>query len=643
MSRAVALLIDSSASMSRRSVVEGREMIRRDWALEQAGMVVSGLGAGDRVAVTDFAEEVGPLVFRDQVGAGRSLQDCRDRSDAGGSTALYDCALTAAESLSEHQAVAEAEECLLVVITDGQDVDSHRCHSLEELERRVADLAGNVQLRIVPLPGTSIAPTVPDGTTPPAAPQGTHIRIDTDVEAVLGDLARPVVPRADISFPVLNLDAQVTADDLAGIAEQYRRVVPYLETLTGLRYYPVPTVVVPESSVTKMGQQPVERPKLPWEVLAALELLNTMCIPYHKSARQAPSGSDEEDEFRRAVRGFAECPGGPIREWIESGRLQEPLSYLVKKHARWRGEPHGLLVVLREAFRMVESALATEIERGAQRVSTWGVFTELGPDNLAELLEAIGVDPALAAAWSWKSSEMPDRPYLSVEASVGHQTLVALTEWLLDWMGHCSWALLDESDAAETADDWRFQEVRMHVRRYGFYRAASPHCLPAEPPVDALSATSGVVVVCAQPVLEKIGTKPSNKSFGSSAPPAFTQADAAGIFGSILVHEHFHAILNEGLPSPPSRRSGRAQALEEALAEWVELDLFRHDKQMRDWVLAHAASGIFPSWPYAGAILVERLAQEDGREGVTKLIEEFRADPDGTHDQFITRFGLREE
>ncbi|MBI4861045.1 MAG: hypothetical protein HY815_12435 [Candidatus Riflebacteria bacterium] len=134
-----------------------------------------------------------------------------------------------------------------------------------------------------------------------------------------------------------------------------------------------------------------------------------------------------------------------------------------------------------------------------------------------------------------------------------------------------------------------------------------------------MNRTSGVVVLCPGPIID------SCKGAGQPGGPELL----GKFFTDVLAHEHFHAIFEEGMPRTgvvaPAR--SEAAALEEALAEWVELDLFRDDPQASAWIIEHATSGAYPTWPYAGALWLEVEARKNGTGTISTIIQEYRSDP----------------
>ncbi len=113
----------------------------------------------------------------------------------------------------------------------------------------------------------------------------------------------------------------------------------------------------------------------------------------------------------------------------------------------------------------------------------------------------------------------------------------------------------------------------------------------------------------------------------------------------VLLHEHFHAIIETGsswdvIGTPglaDASRLSSAIALNESLAVWVEWHYVRQHGGLRNsacdvdevkralW--AYIRCGDYPNWPYRGAERIESMYSRDGIGSVRSLIYRLRADP----------------
>ncbi len=86
-----------------------------------------------------------------------------------------------------------------------------------------------------------------------------------------------------------------------------------------------------------------------------------------------------------------------------------------------------------------------------------------------------------------------------------------------------------------------------------------------------------------------------------------------------IIHEHTHAITYEGINNNDpvyfnntAKRGGKKyKAVSETIAEWAEMNYFRNigDELLYDIIFTHANYGQFPNWAYAGALILESSSQ----------------------------------
>lgn len=112
---------------------------------------------------------------------------------------------------------------------------------------------------------------------------------------------------------------------------------------------------------------------------------------------------------------------------------------------------------------------------------------------------------------------------------------------------------------------------------------------------------------------------------------------------SVLVHEHFHAILETGLDekrsSAPSSKFKKeawqtAFCLNESLAVWMELHAARQNQELMALIWDYIRADSYPNWPYRGAEKVEEIYQQEGIEGLRELIANIRKDPESAQAYF---------
>ncbi len=96
----------------------------------------------------------------------------------------------------------------------------------------------------------------------------------------------------------------------------------------------------------------------------------------------------------------------------------------------------------------------------------------------------------------------------------------------------------------------------------------------------------------------------------------------------MLIHEHAHTIFAEGIYW--KHEVGRinhttdASTVNESLAEWMEVNYWKHDQEMscQTWNIVYM--GDFPQWKYAGAVFVKSRFINKGKRGVQALMISLR-------------------
>lgn len=105
---------------------------------------------------------------------------------------------------------------------------------------------------------------------------------------------------------------------------------------------------------------------------------------------------------------------------------------------------------------------------------------------------------------------------------------------------------------------------------------------------------------------------------------------------SVLIHEHFHAILETGLDDKSSTATGvgfqeawrSASQLNESLAVWMELHAARQNSELTRLVWSYIRAGSYPEWPYRGAESIEAMYQQQGIDAIRDLMRSLRRDPE---------------
>jgi hypothetical protein len=109
----------------------------------------------------------------------------------------------------------------------------------------------------------------------------------------------------EVTFPVLACAPDPTGATTEAIRRALRSVVPFVERVTGLRYYPPPTLLVDELIVAQVRRtSEVDRRHEPGDTAVLLELLRSLCLVFHgRNLDGDYFPSNFADSLRPPVRG----------------------------------------------------------------------------------------------------------------------------------------------------------------------------------------------------------------------------------------------------------------------------------------------------------------------------------------------------
>lgn len=442
-------------------------------------------------------------------------------------------------------------------------------------------------------------------------------------------------------LPIVPCDEAAMRD----VRETMRKVVPYLEELTGLRYYPVPTLLVDRWMLDTLGyKESIKDPDIGREeLIEILRFLDAVCLSYHvggfsenwirsghpigtgKYGRDSSDQYDPEQECygnwlsdtterREWIWSMAELTAFSLRDYIIGKELNKGLA-APKNAIDMQGKPYDTKARLNGAMEIL------------QKIA--GVLETLARKNIPGLLL---LDDYFQRRGSFDTLDR-DHPDLTVwQRHLTKREFNRISKciredrcWKKD-IGSIAIAFrISITILAKHLPQMRMQEIARQIRTWGVYLPPAPweklHKLLIQRgfPEWFSLGDGGKVLLCIEDCKKAV-----QETGDESLWPKFLLP--------VLVHEHAHAIATEGISTDQSDvllewqgNCTERLALSESLAEWAELDFCREDEQLLEIVRTHALSGDFPEWPYAGALLVEKLCQKSGIDAYRTLLKSFRA------------------
>lgn len=420
----------------------------------------------------------------------------------------------------------------------------------------------------------------------------------------------------NISTVILPL-IPVQKDEFDVVTKCLQKVIPYLEQIAGLRYYPATTWLV---STSQMGvlRPPEVKPKgmsstdALKKFQALFTIIHSFSLNFHVGRKDPRFNDDNYRRFAKQqdtileLRRAAECMGlvfnkdtgitldkadqsFRISDFSDSPHTIENLRICLQEMARiWRGiasEKADVVVCFEDLY------FPGDLD---QERTTIPYFDFL-PDEIQKLVNE------LLHNGCWNG--LLKRLCGLFEA--------AIIEWI---------PLLYRLTRASSEDG----TVISITRAAGLY-------IPEDSPTSALLVD--IALACGYPSVFRSGTggnvvidlemlRDSNKDA-----IRFEKA-----LTSLLVHEHAHAVFAEGINWKHDvghiDQTDDALTVNESLAEWMELNYWRHDQEMSRQIWNHAYAGNFPEWKYAGVEFVESRFINKGKRGIQALMISLRKGSD---------------
>ena len=504
----------------------------------------------------------------------------------------------------------------LLCVTDGEDLknDEHADEFFEDMERvyprtsiSIMNLGGNFRKN---QHGTEIKfpKTVGIYTTDDADTLVASIKHQFDRQLSTSLQSNPLPLNA--STTVLPL-IPVQKNDYDIVIRCLRRVIPYLEQVTGLRYYPVTTWLV---STNQMGvlRPPEEKPKgssradATKKFQALFAIVQSFSLNFH--VRHKDPRFNDYTPFSRhsdtvqALRGAAECI--PMVYNKETGVNLERIDKYIRIRD-FSDTPHtieNLIICLQEMIQI------------------WRAIASENPEDVVHLDHQYFP--------GYREREYNTIPYFDFLPT----QIQKLVEELLHqgyWNGQLK-RLCDLFEA--TIIEWipllyRLSRTSSEEGTATFTTRAAGLYIPEDS--SKSDRLVNIAKACGYPSIFRSGA-------GGSVVIDLellrdSTADAIRFeksLTSLLVHEHAHAVFTEGINGKHDQshinQTDDALTVNESLAEWMEVNYWRHDQEMSCQTWDHIYMGDFPQWKYAGAEFVESRFIEKGTRGVQALLISLR-------------------
>ena len=607
------ILIDCSGSMNEVWYDDNQEKRKVDNVKEHLITYLSSVNISEpsKVHIYSFNTTSRLLATEDLNNVAEKLDSLK--IDCDGGTKVWD----SIHSIIDMKAKETGETVKIICLTDGEDVSSK--HSFRSIKQAVKNYP-HIELLIIDVDG-KLSEVIGDDELIKTVTRKRNIRNILNESEIIED-SKYSLNRLDISVSIIPA-VPCSKDDINMTSKLVKEVIPYLEELSGLRYYPVPTYLIDEYTLDLYLEKPLpdnmDKDKL-YEVICELirfyegaslglhaSLHNddrTISAMEHKSWGRYFKWSEDS---KRTVLHMCEVFLG-VPEYMKNGKFDAYLSSLLqlpellylnhnieKIEKTMRGlvdyyrelkEIYGKENSLHAYYFSSNSYLVWNKTMDYPDLKIWkSYFSRSDFSKIRKCIEEDG---------SWKKD-------LESISSVYEIALPVIIELLKNWENVSSkWSLIAES-----------------IRTFGVYlprKNASDQQLNKALQYQGYPAIfnqydTGKVLLCIDRCknrLEEYWKQHKNESINSIK----SEALFSGLLKATLLHEHAHAITYEGVGKGEDQyfiSNKRDSAVSEALAEWAELNYFRANetRDIYEIVYNHANSGAFPDWPYAGALILE--------------------------------------
>ncbi|SHH31544.1 von Willebrand factor type A domain-containing protein [Thermosyntropha lipolytica DSM 11003] len=515
---------------------------------------------------------------------------------------------------------------IILCVTDGEDNSS--IGTYEEIINKISKL-NNIEVIIIDLSG--------DIKKNKKSKRNVYIEDKLEkIEEILNENKKNM----DINFSVAVLPIVPTKeDDIEIVRKMLLKSIPYIEKLTGLRYYPVPTFIVDKYMIkdyieTEIIDKDNNELELREDIKEIIKFILSVSLTFHT------------DAF------IPENIGMQLRstEYEDFHNLSKEGILILKASAE---TAYNLSYILNDRFDVFFE------ERNNSYIYISELSTVKDPiincyDDLKymemilkRINERYRNDISLSGEYFYVYGNRGAKPILEIWRKYTSNAQFTKLVKCVDEMGYWKKDLKSILVALEIAINIifnmlkrmkselvKYKSIVSTIHTYGVYILPT---IEKKQLINKLKSNgypehfyinkTGVVLLCLDEIKKRI--------------EEVLQEDASldkqklkeDLILATLIHEHTHAAVYEGLNYNSSSiifnnsnwSSGkRFKAVSEGLAEWAELNYFRNNKVMYDIIYNHAVSGEFPDWPYSAAVLIEDSYLELGDIKYKALVEYFR-------------------
>ena len=615
------LLVDVSGSMNKRIYPSsGKDQRRIDIVKDEVCSYLQNQSGIDRIFLYVFANQLkhfqsfsnddnyvpsksiimtairGRKHYLDAIEAIKTIEV--DRTSSG--TKIWD-------SLNSILAfVAREEPTLVLCITDGEDMESY--HSYSSVLNKAKSYP-NLDLRVI---------NICNQLKEPEDKVIRKVKKPENLKDVLPQIPVQAKKKGDIrmkiSIPIFSALGTGNSD-MEIVRKAMQEVVPYLEKLSELRYYPVPTVIVDEYKFKEMEivkeVESDEEAKIIIEEL--LRFITGVCLSIHvgsfypnnlfKSFPEYSSYSNWSDNSIESLKICCEESLGAY-DFINSKKLFMNLEQIPELN-NYPGYIDRFEAAMREIITILKNMKKAYGNQVHFADSCWHSNYAGGSDN-----------PNLAIWQKLLSNKDFSRILNRLDQSQqiwnkDLESVIEVSEIILPVLIKKMRELFIMSS--------KWHEIIRDIRTFGVYLHPSN---PKEKLREVLEEQNladkihlhetGIVLLCIQRCKARLQRCLENND----------NLDESELLEKLLkatlIHEHAHAITYEGVGegedmSYIERQSQGGiyfKAVSETLAEWAELNFFRNDNIIFQIIHKHASNDTFPHWPYAGALLLENSQVE---------------------------------